>query len=774
MVFVNVLKVAVRNLAAFCHKSGDLDLRFTPAPTAVEGIEGHQTVYKRRSDSYQQEVSLNGEYTIDDDYQLKVSGRADGYDPDSHCLEEIKTFRGEVESILANHTALHWAQAKIYGHLFLLSGVETDTRNEIQLSLVYFNVDTKKEFRQQQEFSRSELQCFFQTTCEQYSQWAIQQQTHLVNREKYLAKLKFPYADFRPGQRQLAEAVYKGSCTQTSLLIEAPTGIGKTLATLFPKLKAQDHWDKLFFLAAKTPGRQLALDAAKSLVTEAEPLRVLELQARDKTCVHLDKACHGESCPLAKGFYDRLSQARESAAEITHLNQTAIKDIAQQHEVCPYYLNQEMTKWADVIVGDYNYFFDISAMLYSLTQMEGWRVSVLVDEAHNLIERGRKAYSATLARQQLINAKRSAPGPIKKSLQSLNRIWLEEEKTWQKEDHELLAEAPNTILQALQIWLTDYLDYLNDHPDTQGTEAHQFFFDANHFCRVAELYDESFCYQLSWQKKKSQIKLRNLVPASQLAKRFENCQSATLFSATLSPFQFYLDMLGLPDATQTLRVASPFQTHQLQVSYSRNLSTRFQHRQQAIGPIGELIARQFQSTPGNYFAFFSSFDLLQQVEAWLSSYRSQVRVIAQQRHSTEIERQAFLSSFTEDSQQVGLAVLGGAFAEGVDLPGQRLIGAFIATLGLPQWNQDNEILKERIEQLMGDGYEYTYLYPGLQKVVQAAGRVVRTLEDKGVVFLLDDRFGQAKVQKLLPDWWNVNAIDLDLPQTSANPNLRLL
>ena len=336
MVFVNVLKVAVRNLAAFCHKCGDLDLRFTPAPTAVEGIEGHQTVYKRRSDSYRQEVSLTGEHTINEGYQLKVSGRADGYDPDSQCLEEIKTFRGEVESIPANHTALHWAQAKIYAHLFLLSGVETDTRNEIQLSLVYFNVDSKKEFRQQQEFSRAQLQSFFQTTCEQYSQWAIQQQTHLVNREKYLAKLKFPYADFRPGQRQLAEAVYKGSCTQTSLLIEAPTGIGKTLATLFPKLKAQDHWDKLFFLAAKTPGRQLALDAAKSLVTEAEPLRVLELQARDKTCVHLDKACHGESCPLAKGFYDRLSQARESAAEITHLNQTAIKDIAQQRSGCWY------------------------------------------------------------------------------------------------------------------------------------------------------------------------------------------------------------------------------------------------------------------------------------------------------------------------------------------------------------------------------------------------------------------------------------------------------
>ncbi|WP_426160408.1 helicase C-terminal domain-containing protein [Pseudomonas sp. TSRC2-2] len=748
--------VAVRALCEFTAKTGDLDLRFTPSPTALEGIVGHRTVASRRSEQYQSEVALQGEFG-----ELKVKGRADGYDPAQNCLEEVKTYRGDLSKQPANHRQLHWAQAKIYGWLMC----EKLQLEQINLALVYFDIVSEKETCLVESHSAESLQAFFTQQCGVFLQWAEQEMAHRRARNLAAQRLAFPHADFRPGQRHLAESVFKAVSTGRCLMAQAPTGIGKTLGTLFPMLKAlaPQQLDKVFFLTAKTPGRKLALDASQVLFRQAPdlPLRVMEMVARDKACEHPDKACHGESCPLAQGFYDRLPAAREAASLINLLDQAAMRGVAAQHSVCPYYLSQEMARWADVVVADYNYYFDFSALLFGLAQLNQWRVAVLADEAHNLVERGRQMYSASLDQFTLASVRKTAPAALKSSLQRVNREWNALHAP-QLAAYQAYDKAPDKLLQAISLCCAAIGDYLNEHPQGLDSGLQSFYFDLLQFARVAELYDEHYLFDISKRdldrkRPLSQLCLRNVVPAAFIGPRLTAARSSVLFSATLSPRNYYADLLGTPADTVCIDVESPFSAEQLQVRIVSQISTRFNHRQASLGPIVELIARQFSERPGNYLAFFSSFDYLQQVATLLAERHPHITQWLQSRGMAEGARQAFLEQFSADSQGVGFAVLGGAFGEGIDLPGARLIGAFIATLGLAQLNPVNEQMKRRMAAIFGAGYDYTYLYPGMQKVVQAAGRVIRTREDRGTVMLIDDRFAESRIQQLLPRWWAIKS-----------------
>ncbi|NMY32367.1 ATP-dependent DNA helicase [Pseudomonas sp. WS 5412] len=745
--------VAVRALCEFTAKVGDLDLRFTPSPSAQEGMLGHRTVASRRSAHYQSEVALEGGYQ-----QLSVRGRADGYDPDRNVLEEVKTYRGDLDAQPANHRQLHWAQAKVYGWLMCSKlGLP-----EIGLALVYFDIVSERETVINQLCPADELEKFFNQQCALFLGWADQQAQQRQARDTATRALAFPHADFRLGQRTLAESVYKAVSTGRCLMAQAPTGIGKTIGTVFPMLKAlaPQQLDKLFFLTAKTPGRKLALDAVRVLHASADlPLRVLELVARDKACEHLDKACHGDSCPLAKGFYDRLPAAREAAAKVRLLDQPTLREVALAHEVCPYYLSQEMARWCDMVVADYNYYFDFGAMLFGLAQLNQWRVAVLVDEAHNLVERGRAMYSADLDQFALKSVRDSAPEPLHKPLQRLNREWNALHKE-QVTVYQAYASKPDKLLQALALCTSAMGEYFNDHPQALTGELQSFYFEALQFAKVAELFNEQFIFDISQRdplakRRFSRLSLRNVVPAEFIRPRLTAARSSVLFSATLSPRHYYADLLGLPADTAWIDVESPFEAAQLQVRIIDRISTRFVHRQASLEPIVALIAEQFARTPGNYLAFFSSFDYQQQVAQLLAERHPAIPTWHQSRGMAEAERQAFLEQFTQHSQGVGFAVLGGAFGEGIDLPGARLIGAFIATLGLAQLNPVNEQMKLRMGAIFGSGYDYTYLYPGIQKVVQAAGRVIRTQQDQGVVMLIDDRFAEPKVRPLLPRWWSV-------------------
>jgi DNA excision repair protein ERCC-2 len=787
--------IAVRELCAFTAKTGDLDLRFTPAPTAQEGIEGHRIVAARRGEGYQAERALRAEFGV-----LQLRGRCDGFDPARGLLEEVKTYRGDLTRLPDNQRALHWAQAMMYGAMLCAE----DDLAQLDIAVVYFDIGDQQETPVTRTFTRAELQDFFTEQCTRFLRWAEQELAHRAARDAALAALQFPYPEFRHGQRLLAEGVYRAARDGRCLMAQAPTGIGKTLGTLFPLLKAcpTQQLDRIFFLTAKTPGRALALEALRRLEAQATPssrepvggdapapvakpprLRVLELTARDKACVHPDKECHGDSCPLAQGFYDRLPAARAAAVAEGFLDQPALQRVAAAHAVCPYYLAQELARWSDVVVGDYNYFFDVSALLHALTQQREWKVAVLADEAHNLIERAREMYSAELQPAQLAALRKLVPASLKRPLGRLQKAWDELHETGASDgantaasnefgaagaadsrsadrsrrhdgEYRVLEELPASFAGALQNCIAKIGDYQAEHPLETGPELLRFYFDALHFQNLLEAFGpHSFLDMLTPRHGTPALRLRNVVPAPFLQPRIASCHTLTLFSATLTPPLLHRHLLGLPEETAFLDVPSPFAAGQLAVRIVDRISTRYQHRETSLLPIADLMAAQYRQTPGNYLAFFSSHDYLQRALATFRAAHPDIPVREQSREMNEAARAAFLQGFGEATQGIAFAVLGGAFGEGIDLPGNRLIGAFVATLGLPQVNEMNEKIRGLLQAQFNAGYDYTYLYPGLQKVVQAAGRVIRTQEDRGVVYLIDDRFAQAHVRALLPSWW---------------------
>jgi DNA excision repair protein ERCC-2 len=752
--------VSVRTLCEFTAKRGDLDLRFTPSPTAEEGIAGHKHVAASRGAGYETEISLHGEFQ-----SLIVRGRADGYDPALGRLEEIKTHRGDLERQPTNHRNLHWAQARLYGWLFC----EARALPELNLALVYFDVEAQKQTTFIETHSAESLRTYFEARCTEFLAWAEQELAHRRRRDAALTALAFPHTAFRAGQRELAEGVYRGAASGRCVLAQAPTGIGKTIATSFAMLKAAPvhKLDKVFYLTAKSTGRRMALEAAERLqkgspASSPLDLRILELTSRDKMCEHPDKACHGDSCPLARGFYDRLPAARSHALRGGILDTAAVRNVAQQHTVCPYYLAQEVARWADWVVGDYNYWFDGSGLLNAMTLRHEWRVGVLADEAHNLVERARGMYSASLGQASLQAARKTATGNLRKALDKVQRAWTAVRKNPRQPDG-TLESLPATFINALKGAAGSIEAQLTQAaPGAADTALQQAYFEILAFLRLAEAFGLHSAIEVTERsvhgRRETVVHIRNLIPATFLKPRFAAARSVTLFSATLSPPRYQVDLLGMPEDTACIDVASPFKPEQLDVRIVRGISTRFPDRQRSAAPIATLIARQFAARPGNYLAFFSSFDYLDLVAAEFARAHVGIPMWTQVRGMDEQRRNEFIARFVPGGSGLGFAVLGGSFAEGIDLPGDRLVGAFVATLGLPQVNSRNELLKSRLQSEFGTGYDYTYLYPGLQKVVQAAGRVIRTNEDRGFVYLIDDRFEREAVRSLLPQWWRTKEV----------------
>ncbi|OYT94487.1 MAG: ATP-dependent DNA helicase, partial [Pseudomonas sp. PGPPP3] len=578
----------------------------------------------------------------------------------------------------ANHRALHWAQARVYGWLLCQQlGLPA-----IDVALVYLDITSQRETVLREPCTAADLRTHFEALCAQFLAWAAQEQAHRSARNQALAALSFPHGSWRSGQRLLAENVY-------------------------------------------TANRGL-------------PLRVLALQARDKACEHPDKACHGDSCPLARGFYDKLPAARAAAVARLDSGESAdtagLRSLALAHALCPYYLTQELVRWADLVVADYHYQFDASALLPALAQANGWRVALLVDEAHNLVERARDMYSAALDSAMLKAARHAAPGPLQRPLQRLQRAWNATVKGLDQPYQVLDGDPPEALLQALQLLRGALADWLADHPEPLPPALQTLSLAAVQFTRLAETFGPHALLDLQRSaptgpaarpgpaghatqgtgaaRTPATLCIRNLVPAPYLAPRLAAAHCSVLFSATLTPQAFYANTLGLPADTAWLDVPAPFAAEQLQVRLVRQVSTRWQHRAASVAPIVALMARQYRQAPGNYLAFFSSFDYLDQVAQALAATHPDVPMWCQTRGMADAERSAFLARFTPDSAGIGFAVLGGAFAEGIDLPGRRLIGAFIATLGLPQLNPVNEAMRERLQAQFGAGYDYTYLYPG--------------------------------------------------------------
>ncbi len=661
-------RVAVRTLCDFTARQGDLDHRFTPAPSAQEGIEGHALVARRREKipGYLAELPLSAEYQ-----GLRVSGRADGFDVAGNCVEEVKTHRGSLARMADNQRALHWAQVKVYGALLCAErGLA-----HITLALVYLEIASGQETRLTCEARADELETFFAHQCQRFLAWADREAAHRERRDVWLATLSFPHADFRPGQRALAEDVFKAASTGRCLLAQAPTGIGKTLehavshALRDASPAARPHRLSDHENPRPPPGAGCPHQPAGP----AQPLRVLELVARDKACEHPGTACQGDACPLAKGFYDRLPAARQAAVEHGWLDREALREVALAHQVCPYYLGQELARWADVAVGDVNHWFDSHALLHGLAQANDWRVGLLVDEAHNLVERARGMYSAALSQQRLSYLRRHSPPALAKPLARVGRQWQALNKAVADQAPErryhLLDTLPTKLLGALHTLAGAITDYLVEHPDGASQTLQELLFEALAFCRLAEQFgDHSLCDLDVAGKGSAVLGLRNVIPADFLGPRFKRAHCAVLFSATLSPFHYYRDLLGLPEHSVWREVASPFVAQQLEVQLRTDISTRYHHRGASVAPIVATLAAQYQRHPGHYLAFFSSFAYLEQVLAAFAQAHPDIPVFAQTRSMQEAERDAFLARFTPGGCGIGFAVLGALSRRGSTCP----------------------------------------------------------------------------------------------------------
>ena len=746
------LTVSVRALCAFAAQAGDLDLRFTPAPSALEGMAGHRLVQHRRGADYQTELALHWRFE-----ELRVRGRADGFDASTARLEEIKTCRGPVEAIKPNQRALHQAQAQAYAAMLC----EERQLPALTVAVIYLDLDTEAETAHEEVLSRQVLRERLESMASRYLAWARQQAARAAALALALEALRFPRPSFRPGQHELSRRIYQASAARRHLLAQAPTGIGKTLATLFPllKSKARQRVDRIFFLTAKTPGRKIALDALKEIEAAGGTgaLRVLEIEAREAACLHPDAACHGEACPLARGFYDRLPVARQAAAAVPMLTRSRLRQIGIEHQVCPYFLAQEMARWTDVVVADFNYYFHPSAFLHALAREEEWQVALLVDEAHNLLERARAMYSATLSESSFGPALAMRPPlPVRRALGQLQAQWQRTEAACRHAP--ISDDLPEALTRTVRDAAASLAEHFAAQPRLAKGPLHELFFDILHFARLAEAFDPHSVLDLTPAADGArQLALRNLIPAPFLRPRFAAARNAVCFSGTLAPFEFYRDTLGLPKDTAMVDIESPFGEKQLQVLLASKLSTRYEDRRRSLTRLVDLMAAQFARRPGNYLAFFSSFDYLALTANALAARHPAIMQWQQRRGMGQAEREAFLARFRAGGQGIGFAVLGGIFGEGVDLPGDRLVGAFIATLGLPQHDALHELMRERMQERFGDGYAYTYLYPGIRKVVQAAGRIIRSESDEGVLWLLDERFARPEVARLLPAWWRPQA-----------------
>ena len=761
--------VSVRSLCEFTAKAGDLDRRFTPSATAMEGIQSQQTVVARRGPDYESEIVLQGRCG-----DLRVRGRADGFDPRRGCLEEIKTIRGRPDDIPQNRRQLHWAQLQTYGALFCLAR----SLPEIALALVYFDVDSQSETELRQVFGTDELQALFVDRCTAFASWARQEAAHRAARDAALKALAFPPGAFRSGQRDLAAAVYRAAVAGRALLAQAPTGIGKTVGTLFPLLRAMpvQGIDKVAYLTCKGTGRLTALETLHALRagTPGQALRVLAMAPKEQACEHPDKACHGDACPLARGFYDRLAGAREEAVALGWLDAAAQREVALRHGICPYYLGQELVRWVDVLVGDVHHFFDSNGQLWGLVQALEWKLAVLVDEAHNLVERTRQMYSAELRLSQLAAAALAAPAAVRASIELL-ALATETLADEAGGGYAVLPAVPDTFAQALQTAAGALSEHFQQHPLAVGALL-SFHFGLQRFLRLVDALGDHSLFDVQpvaspenagldggCEAARSEVIVcvRNVAPAAFLRQRFKALHCVTLFSATLAPPDYAIRLLGLPDDTAWIDVPPSFPPEHLTVRIADGISTRFADRDKSLNQLVGVLAQQFDAQPGNYLAFFSSFAYLEKAAALLASQRPDMPQWRQDRRMGADARLEFLARFQPHGRGIGFAVLGGVFAEGVDFPGSLLIGAFIATLGLPPVSVTQDHMRARLDKLFGGEHGYADLVPAMQRVVQAAGRVLRTPEDRGWLWLLDDRYRRSDVSALLPAAWGLVRVGVD-------------
>jgi DNA excision repair protein ERCC-2 len=775
--------ISVRDLVEFVLRRGDLggDREFVGSDRAMAGIRGHQKIQRSRPTGYLTELPL--EHRVEtDEFTLHIRGRIDGLlvTHQQVLLEEIKTVQGTWDR---QADPLHWAQAKFYGFIHAWK----NSLPELVLQLVYLELPDGKVTEFRQAISFAELADFFATTIAVYVDWLREHHYWCLTRNASIATLTFPFPAYRQGQRELAVAAYRVLANGGRLFLAAPTGIGKTISVLFPAIKAlgMEKLERIFYLTARTVGRGIAEKALADLRKAGLKLRAVTLTAKDKVCVRDGHSCDPLTCPLARGYYDRIKPAVRDALAQEEITRPVLESVAQKHQVCPFELSLDVSVWVDAIICDYNYVFDPQVYLRRHFEEDGGAYAFLVDEAHNLVERAREMFSADLDGREILEVKRATKQAAPRFARALTQLHTTMRKlngstsstdetavasdpsvelnlfssktaTIQTKDGvSTILEFPDSLIEPLETALDEAETCLVKNQPTEFREALlSLYFKLHSFRHTAELYDERFVTIIE-PGSAVKVRLFCLDPSGLLRKALARGKAAIFFSATLTPMNYYRTLLGGEPEDSVLQLSSPFPPENQAVLIHDRIQTHFKGRKESIGDVVAAIGALVQGRRGNYLVYFPSYQYLNDVLQEFQARYPSIPTLIQRPSMNEQQRDAFLAVFSVEHGEtlVGFAVLGGIFGEGIDLVGERLIGAVIVGVGLPQLCVERDLIRDYFEQQNAAGFDYAYTFPGMNRVLQAVGRVIRSDTDRGVVLLIDTRFNETRYRRLFPSWW---------------------
>jgi len=743
------LKLGIRELVEFCCRDGDLGNDNGPGVKAMQGLQTHQKIQRRYNALAEAETRVGLQTSIDD-FEIELGGRIDllfGAESPPR-IEEIKTVYSHQQDAVDD--SVNWAQLKCYGACYAVE----HQLDEVKLSLNRVSLFSRQEQRQQQVFSRAELELFVEQTLATYLRWyrLVAEQTRRTRQQAQA--LAFPFAQFRRQQRGFAAEVYRAIQGQQRLTVEAPTGSGKTISTLFPAVKAigEDQCDQVIYLSAKVSGQQQAVAAVELLQVDVSYL-VIQAKARSCPC-NLDENEIDDDgrCRRCVGFFERLPAARERLFRARRLDVEQIQASAAEFSLCPFELGLQMLPWVDIVICDFNYVFDPLVQL-GYFRNDQRRKLLLIDELHNLVDRARDMYSASITRAQIQQALAAANSDsITAALKSM-QLALDRALRQQDEDESISSELPEELLRASQRF-SEKLGFDIFNNKRIARETIEFSRAMFRFQSIGQLFAEHHRSLAHKPLKQRQIKLLCLNAFEFLRECYPLFHSICGFSATLTPTAYFRQALGLTEDCRSVVLESAFPPQHLAVCVGAWIDTRYREREHHIDDICEAIARCYRARPGNYLVFFSAYYFMQQVHQRFAERFGDIETLIQQREFDESAQKQFLQQFFEAERQLGFAIMGGRFAEGIDYRGDALIGAIIVGVGLPQLSSEQQLIQQDFDALQLDGFDYAFRFPGLIRVKQSAGRVIRSEQDRGVVVLLERRFRQPAYARHLPPHWD--------------------
>ncbi|MCM3628266.1 ATP-dependent DNA helicase [Paenibacillus glycanilyticus] len=764
----NTVHLSVRALVEYAYRSGDIEAGFRSAVSLVEGTRTHQQIQKQYGDQDAKEVYVSAEIPYED-LLFVIDGRCDGLLQSDNGLtvDEIKSFSGQPPVLMEETYPVHWAQAQCYAYV-----VAKDRELEsMRVQLTYVQIDSGESRQFVRTMTFTELEQFIHDMVARYYPYASMKSRHAAKRDASIKELSFPFPSYRAGQRQLAASVYQTITDGRKLFAKAPTGIGKTISTLFPAVKAigEGLLQRLFYLTARTTTRTAAEEAMVMLREGGLHLHTLTLTAKDKVCFKDEVRCTAEYCEYAQGYYDRVGGALLDILDNeTGMTREVIERYARKHRVCPFEFSLDAAYAADAVICDYNYIFDPRVNLKRLFEEQKRHTALLVDEAHNLVDRAREMYSAELRKADFLELQRASKNVrplVYQSAKAVNNYFIALRKSMEESGGEdVRRDLPEQLLDLLET-LTDAAEQRLVTGDSDPLLA-DVYFGCQHFLRIGKLYDERYVTFAEKERSDVRLKLFCLDPSHLLKQYAKGYRAQILFSATLSPLHYFRDMLGGDEEKDySVSIPSPFSAEQLDVRIER-LSTRYQDRERTMDPVAGLLNDMAGRHQGNILVFFPSYAYMNGVyERFMALWPEEVaeqtdngmkiRTIVQRPGMSEEDRDSFLAAFATGNKGtlVGFAVMGGIFSEGIDLVGDRLTGVAIVGVGLPQVGPERNIIKNYFDDQGKNGFEYAYVFPGMNKVLQAGGRLIRSEQDRGTLLLIDDRYTQPQYARLLPPDW---------------------